>query len=90
MLTHEISGKVYYLANSRCGEYWFLVPPANLTLDKQMPDHQVRSNTSLMMTTTKTPSERGEVLLQKLLTQCHICQHILLYGLRALKYWELY
>ena len=26
---------------SRCGEYWFLVPPANLTLDKQLPDHQV-------------------------------------------------
>ena len=56
MSTHEISGKIYYMANSRCGEYWFLVPPANLTLDKQMPDHQVRSNTSLMMTSTKTPS----------------------------------
>ena len=29
------------LKKLRCGEYWFLVPPANVTLDKQLPDHQV-------------------------------------------------
>ena len=25
----------------RCGEFWFLIPPTNVTLDKSQPHHQV-------------------------------------------------
>ena len=54
--------------SQRCGEYWFLIPPANVTLDKQLPDHQV------LLLVDKEEDERNSAVVVHVPTS-HILLH---------------